>query len=83
MAWHYDQILGRSVLWMQEQEDAAMNERRAGIFESGRARAKAGESQNPIYAGRELGSLESMNFWDGYAAGCREVGKSFKHPMRR
>lgn len=81
MAWHYDPVLGKMRLWTQEEEDAASAVRRRGIFDSGKARAKAGEKTTPVYAGRELGSLESLNFWDGYAEGCREIGKAFKHPM--
>lgn len=72
-------------------EEEARNRRRIGIFNAGMetgqrraACAKAGipvedlQGARPVFEGEELGSTESMNFWDG----VRFAWPKFRHPMR-
>lgn len=59
--------------------DRHFDERRAAIFEAGKARALAGAPPKPEFASRELGSAEAMTFYDGYAKGC----PGFLNPYRQ
>ena len=81
MAWHYDAALGKSRLWTAKEEDDARQQRSTAIFalgvEHGKARTLAEPPEYP--ARHQLGSMERMTYYDGYAS----VVPTFQNPYRR
>jgi hypothetical protein len=56
-----------------------MEVRRAEILAKGKRDARTGRQTDPTHEGRRLGSMESMTYYDGYAA----IDKTFENPYRR
>lgn len=61
---------------MAKADDEALKARRKAIYEAG---AAASKSSWPKFEGRELGSMEAYNWYDGYAS----THPGFLHPYRR